>query len=194
MNCLIIYSHFNPESFNHALVEVLTETLSKSHHVKIRDLYALSFNPVLTKQDMDGLERGAPPSDIQTEQELVRWADTLFFVFPIWWSSMPAIMKGYIDRIFSFGFAYMADEKGAQGLLQGKKVYLVNTTGADEDTNNRYGVFQSMQNLVDVGIFQFCGMEVVGHQYFAAVQHVSAEERTVMISKFRSAVERFGAH
>ena len=191
MNCLIIYSHFNPESFNHALVDVLAETLSKSRHdVKIRDLYALSFNPVLTKQDMEGLERGAPPPDIQAEQEFVRWADALFFVFPIWWSSMPAIMKGYIDRIFSFGFAYTADEKGPQGLLQGKKVYLINTTGADEETNTQHGVFQSMQNLVDTGIFQFCGMEVAGHQYFAAVQHVSAEERTVMISKFRSAIER----
>ncbi|MDR2861453.1 MAG: NAD(P)H-dependent oxidoreductase [Syntrophobacterales bacterium] len=190
MNCLVIYSHFNPGSFNHALLDVLTETLSKSHDVKVRDLYALSFNPVLTGEDMAGLEQGAPPPDIQTEQELIRWADALFFVFPIWWSGMPAIMKGYIDRVFSFGFAYMMDEKGPQGLLPGKKVYIINTTGADEETNKQCGVFQSIQNLIDMGIFQFCGMEVAGHQYFTAVDHVSAEERTVMISKFRSAIER----
>jgi len=190
MNCLIIYSHFNPGSFNHALVEVLMETLGKSHQVKVRDLYALSFNPVLTVQDMEGLERGTPSPDVQAEQDLVRWADALFFVFPIWWSSMPAIMKGYIDRIFSFGFAYTMGEMGPQGLLQGKKVYLINTTGADEETNKQHGVFQGIQNLIDMGIFQFCGMEVAGHQYFAAVPYVSDEERTVMISKFRSVVER----
>jgi len=193
MNYLVIYSHFNPESFNHAVLEVLTETLGKSHHVKVRDLYALSFNPVLTGQDMEALERNAPPHDIQEEQELIRWADALFFVFPIWWSGMPAIMKGYIDRVFSFGFAYTADEGGTRGLLPGKKVYLINTTGADEESNNRGGIFQSVQNLIDVGIFQFCGMEVAGHQYFTAVTYVSAEERTVMLSKFRSAIERLGA-
>ena len=103
---------------------------------------------------------------------------------------MPAILKGYIDRVFSFGFAYTVDESGSRGLLVGKKVYLVNTTGADEQTNIESGVFQSMHNLTDIGIFQFCGMELIGHNYFTAVPYVTDDERRVMISKFRSAVER----
>lgn len=189
MNYLIIYGHFSPESFNHALLEVLTGSLTTAHNVKVRDLYALNFNPVLTGGDMEALEKGTPPADIQAEQDLICWADALIFVYPIWWSAMPAILKGYIDRVFSLGFAYTVEETGPRGLLEGKKVYIFNTTGADEDTNRECGVFQSMHNLNDIGIFQFCGMEMAGHNYFTAVPYVTDDERRVMLSKFRSAVE-----
>jgi NAD(P)H dehydrogenase (quinone) len=192
MNYLIIYGHFSPESFNHALLEVLTGTLATAHNVKVRDLYALHFNPVLNGEDLEALGKGTPPADIQAEQDLVRWADVLIFVYPIWWSGMPAILKGYIDRVFSFGFAYTVDENGPRGLLGEKKVYIINTTGADEETNREYGVFQSMHNLTDVGVFQFCGMEMAGHNYFTAVPYVTDDERRVMISKFRSAIENLG--
>jgi NAD(P)H dehydrogenase (quinone) len=191
MNYLVVYGHFSPTSFNHALLEILTGALGTAHNVKVRDLYALNFNPVLTGGDMEALEKGTPPTDIRVEQDLVRWADVLIFIYPIWWSSMPAILKGYIDRVFSFGFAYTVDETGPRGLLGDKKVYIVNTTGADEETNSQHGVFQSMHNLTDIGIFQFCGMEIAGHNYFTAVPYVTDDERRVMISKFRSAVENF---
>jgi NAD(P)H dehydrogenase (quinone) len=190
MNYLIIYSHFNTSSFNHALLEILTDTLGQSHTVRVRDLYALHFNPVLTEADTADLEKGTPPEDIRTEQELIRWADKLIFVYPIWWSGMPAMLKGYIDRVFAFGFTYTVDENGPRGLLAGKKVHIVNTTGADEETNKEYGVFQSMYNLTDIGIFSFCGMEVTGHNYFTAVPYITDDERRVMLSKFRSTVER----
>ena len=190
MNYLIVYGHFNTSSFNRALLDILTGTLGASHNVKVRDLYDIHFNPVLTGADIKALEQGTPPADIQTEQELIRWADAIVFVYPIWWSGMPAILKGYIDRVFSFGFAYTVDETGPRGLLGDKKVYIVNTTGADEETNTEYGVFQSMHNLTDVGIFQFCGMEMAGHNYFTAVPYVTDDERRVMLSKFRSAIER----
>ncbi len=190
LNYLLIYAHYNPASFNRALLDILNTTLSAAHHVELRDLYALGFNPVLSAGDVEALEKGAPPPDIATEQNLIRRADVLVFVYPIWWSSMPAILKGYIDRVFSFGFAYTVDENGPQGLLEGKKVYLVNTTGADEETNSECGVFQSMHNLTDIGIFRFCGMEITGHHYFTAVPYVEDDERRVMLSKFRSAVEK----
>lgn len=190
MNYLIIYGHENPKSFNHALLEVLTGALGETHQLEVRDLHALHFNPVLTCADMEALEKGTPPADIQTEQDFVRWADVLIFLYPIWWSSMPALIKGYIDRVFSFGFAYTVDENGPRGLLTGKKVHIINTTGADEETNSEYGVFQSMHNLTDVGIFQFCGMEITGHNYFTAVPYVTDDERRVMLAKFRSTVER----
>ena len=190
MNYLIVYGHFNPSSFNRALLDILTGTLSASNNVNVRDLYGIHFNPVLTGADIEALEKGTPPADIKAEQDLIRWADAMIFVYPVWWSGMPAILKGYIDRVFSFGFAYTVDEAGPRGLLANKKVYIVNTTGADEETNTEYGVFQSMHNLTDVGIFQFCGMEMAGHNYFTAVPYVTDDERQVMLSKFRSAIER----
>ena len=190
MNYLIVYGHFSPSSFNRALLDILTSTLGASHNVKVRDLYDLHFNPVLTGGDVEALEQGTPPADIQTEQEFIRWADAVVFVYPVWWSGMPAILKGYIDRVFSLGFAYTVDETGPRGLLGNKKVYIVNTTGADEETNTEYGVFQSIHNLTDVGIFQFCGMELAGHNYFTAVPYVTDDERRVMLSKFRSTIER----
>jgi NAD(P)H dehydrogenase (quinone) len=184
MKILIVYSHFNPASFNHALLKILQDNLGANNIIKTKDLYAENFNPVLTMADMLALEQGTPSPDIRAEQEFVEWADMIIFVYPIWWQSMPAILKGYIDRVFSFGFAYTVDESGPRGLLMGKKVYIVNTTGATEEENIQSGVFESIRKLTDIGIFSFCGMEVIGHHYLSGVPYVTDKERQKMLDGF----------
>ena len=124
MNYLIIYAHPNPGSFNHAIMETITEELRHNGKgVKIRDLYQMGFNSVLKSEDFANMQRGSVAQDVKEEQELIRSAEVMIFVYPLWWAGMPAMLKGYIDRVFSEGFAYRISDTGIAGLLTGKKVF-----------------------------------------------------------------------
>ncbi|MEJ1715164.1 NAD(P)H-dependent oxidoreductase, partial [Escherichia coli] len=74
----------------------------KGHEVEVRDLYEMQFQPTLGRSEMIG----GIGEDVVVEQEYLKWADVITFIYPIWWTGLPAIMKGYIDRVFSYGFAY----------------------------------------------------------------------------------------
>lgn len=186
MKYLIIYAHPNPASFNHAILETISTELKKNKKAfKVRDLYKLKFNPILKAQELTG----SLPQEIKKEQNYIRSADTLIFIFPIWWSSMPAMLKGYIDRVFSFQFAYDIMPDGtAVGLLQGKKVFLISTTGASKEEYEKMGAFKMMTMSMDGAIFQFAGMEVIGHKYLSSVPSVSAKERKNMLKEVRELV------
>jgi NAD(P)H dehydrogenase (quinone) len=186
MKYLIIYSHPNTASFNHAIMETISEELIKSNKdFEVRDLYKIHFNPVLSAEDLAAIQNGAVPHDIKTEQDYIRSADTLIFISPIWWSSMPAMLKGYIDRVFSLKFAYDIPADGVIGLLKGKRVFIVSTTGAAKEDYDKMGAFQIMNQSMDMAIFQFCGMEVIGHKYFSSVPYVSDQDRKQMLEELR---------
>ncbi len=184
MKQLIVYSHPNPLSFNHAILDTLTRALqAKGDEVVVRDLYALNFDPVLKAADFEALHQGGVADDVRAEQDQVRWADIITFIYPVWWASMPAITKGYIDRVFSHGFAYAYDANGPRGLLQGKKVMVISTQGAPEAYYASNGMFQSMGQTIDDGIFRFCAIEVLGHRYFGEVPTTTPENRAKMLEE-----------
>ena len=189
MKYLIIYAHPSPASFNHAILETVSGELSK--HKKdftVRDLYKLNFNPVLTEEDFAAIRNGKVKQDIMPEQDLIRAADTIILIFPIWWSSMPAMLKGYIDRVFTIKFAYDVTADGIAGLLQGKKVFLISTTGASKEDYDKVGAFEMMTSSIDMAIFQFCGMEVIGHKFFSAVPNISDQDRKQMLEDLKGIV------
>jgi NAD(P)H dehydrogenase (quinone) len=193
MNCLIIYSHPNPASFNHAIQESLVKSLKENgKNVRTRDLYAMNFDPVLKADDFETFLRGKTPRDIEIEQEHIRWADVLIFIYPIWWAGMPAITRGYVDRVLSKGFAYEETPQGPKGLLQGKKVYIINTMGAPLSVYEEMGIFKAMDTIYDQQLFGFCGFKVLGHKYFGSVQSVSDEERKRMLTEVDGIVAGFG--
>ncbi len=186
MKYLVIYAHPNPASFNHAILETISEELKKKKKdFKVRDLYRTGFNPILSTKDLTAIQKGAVPKDVKKEQDYISKADALIFIFPIWWSAMPAMLKGYIDRVFSIGFAYDIKEDEAIGLLKGKKVFLVSTTGASRKDYEKMGAFKMMNMSIDMAIFQFSGMKMIGHKYFSSVPYVSQQERKKMLKELR---------
>jgi NAD(P)H dehydrogenase (quinone) len=190
MKYLIIYAHPNPKSFNHAIMETISEELKKKKkEFKVRDLYKIGFNSALSTKDLSAIQNGVVPKDIKKEQNYISKADTIVFIFPIWWSSMPAILKGYIDRVFSLKFAYDITEDGVFGLLKGKKVFLVSTTGASKVDNEKMGAFKMMNMSIDMAIFQFSGMKVIGHKYFSSVPYVSQQDRKKMLKELKLLVK-----
>lgn len=123
MRHLIIYAHPNENSLNHSVLKTVVENLEAQYHeIVIRDLYTNGFDPVLSLTDMQGQRMGKVSDDVKLEQDYISWAEQITFIYPIWWTGLPAIMKGYIDRVFSYGFAYCYDQGIQKGLLKGKKL------------------------------------------------------------------------
>lgn len=190
MKYLVVYVHPSPKSFNHAILETISGELKKGEkEFKVRDLYKIGFNPVLSTKDLSAIEKGAVPEDIKKEQNYISKADTLIFIFPIWWSAMPAMLKGYIDRVFSLKFAYDITADRVIGLLTGKKVFIVSTTGASKEDYQKMGAFKMMNMSIDMAIFQFSGMKVIGHKYFSSVPYVSHQDRKKMLKELKLLVK-----
>ena len=178
MKQLIVYAHPNPASFAHAILETLEETYkAQGHEVVVRDLYALGFDPVLTGNDFAAMKAGALPEDIQTEQAHITWADCITVVHPVWWGGLPAILKGYFDRLLLPGFAYSYGPEGIVGLLKGKKVIVVANHGNPAEYYEASQMYASMRRVEDGGIYEFCGLEVLEHIYNPSVPMVDDATR-----------------
>lgn len=189
MKCLVVYSHPNPESFNHAVLEVVTETLkSEGHEVVVRDLYAIGFEPALKASDFEDIQSGNLSQDIKEEQGHIAWADVVTVVHPVWWTGLPAMYKGYIDRVFCYGFAYSFDAKGLVPQLKGKKVLIINTQGTPKAAYDASGMFEAMKMTSDTGIYKFCGLEVIDHIFLPAVPTVNDEVRKSYLAQVKEAV------
>jgi NAD(P)H dehydrogenase (quinone) len=177
MKYLIVYAHPSPKSFNHALLEAVTDKLKKSgHEIAVRDLYNTNFKPALEGADFVALGKGQPLNDVAEEQRHVKWADKIVFIHPVWWFGMPAILKGYIDRVFSKGFAYDYAKDGLKGLLTGKSVIVFNTTGGSAGDYEKYGFNTALKATQDNGIYGLCGLKVELHKFFYAIPTSSPEE------------------
>lgn len=177
MHVLIIYAHPEPASFNAALLEARVPGLSAlDHTVEVSDLYRMKFDPVLKGEDyfdrvdpshvspyteaLHAAETGSFSPDILAEMEKVRRADLLIFQFPLWFSSWPAIMKGWVDRVFQAGFAFRNDAMYETGLLRKKRAFLVITVGTRLKTYSDEGPCGDIRDLI-LPITHTC-LEAVG--------------------------------
>ncbi len=183
MKHLIIYSHFNKDSFASSIKDVIREQLIKSgHEVIIRDLYELDFNPVLSLEDKQIMMGGAMPEDIKKEQDILSSADYVHFVFPIWWTGLPAMVKGYIDRVFTYGWAYEMRDGNIVGLLN-KKMTIVNTHGFPSEYYTQVGMYDAFKNTIVNGIFNFSGFEVVKHHLFGSIPYIDDTARKEILKE-----------
>jgi NAD(P)H dehydrogenase (quinone) len=192
MKVVVIYAHPNPLSFNAAIAAVVKEELGKkSAEVKFKDLYAMNWNPVLSAQDFEGIQKGTIPEDIKTEQADISWADAVIVICPVWWTSVPAILKGYIDRVFTNGFAYEYSAAGVKGLLNGKNALLITTSGSDEESNQQSGMVELITKSVAYAVFGFSGFAKCDHTNFFAVPTASDNERQEMLTELRQLINKF---
>lgn len=130
MKVLVIYAHPSSKSFNHALVESFIEGLKKAkHEYEVIDLYKERFNPVLNDVESHGDSVTGLSDDVAAYQQKIKSADCLAFVFPTYWFRGPAILEGFIDRIFSAGFAFKYIKSMPKGLFPDKKAVVIQTYG-----------------------------------------------------------------
>ncbi|MBY0220742.1 NAD(P)H-dependent oxidoreductase [Paenibacillus illinoisensis] len=189
MKHLIVYAHPHADSFNRAILNTAVETLeAQGHEVVVRDLYALEFQPVLSAADTASMRAGQNPQDIATEQKFITDADAITFIYPIWWTGLPAILKGYVDRVFAYGFAYASSEAGIEKLLTGKKGLIINTHGTPSDIYDQIGMTASMKMTSDVGIFDFVGIESVDHLFFGSIGYLDDAAYQSMLEQVKQTV------
>lgn len=187
MRHLIIYTHPNENSLNHNLLNTVVETLhARNEEVVVRDLYAIGFDPVLSLNDMQGQRMGKVSADVKTEQEYISWAEQITFIYPIWWTGLPAVMKGYIDRVFSYGFAYRYDQGVQKGLLKGKTTIIINTHGKSHDEYEKMGMDKALTLTSDNGIFIYSGLEIIRHLLFDKADKASAEDLEIWKEQIKS--------
>lgn len=108
MRCLVVFAHPAPTSFGHALKDATVDGLHRGgHEVTVIDLYADGFDPCLSADELDAYETiGADHPTLGHHIEHLRRAEALVFVYPTWWSGLPAILKGWIDRTMLPGVAF----------------------------------------------------------------------------------------
>lgn len=192
MNVMIVYAHPNPGSFNAAIAATVREEAEKKGaKVKFRDLYAMNWDPILKDSDFEAYQSGNLPADIKTEQEDLRLADAVIMVAPVWWTGVPAILKGYIDRVFSNGFAFEYTATGPRGLLTGKKGLLITTSGADERTARQGTMLETIRRAAVNSVFGFCGFDLYQYKNFFGVPRSTDQQRADMLGELRQYIRLF---
>lgn len=190
MRHLVVFSHPNPKSFNQAILKTYAQALrSAGHQVRVRDLYKIKFDPVLKAGELAGFPKGCYPKDIQREQGHIRWAQVITLICPIWWGGFTGNLRGYLDRVFSLGFAY---DETAKGLLTDKKVFAINTLGAPLKVYEDAGLIRAINMTMDEIAFKFAGLNILGHKYFGSVTSCSDAERKAMLGEVAQIAKTIG--
>ncbi|ABC23861.1 NAD(P)H-dependent oxidoreductase [Rhodospirillum rubrum] len=166
MHALIVVAHPDQTSLTHAVAQQVAQGLTAAaagHSVELADLAAEGFDPRFTEADLAFFHKRADsPVDIAAEHARLDRADALVLVYPLYWWSFPALLKGWIDRVFTNGWAYEEEEGGKViKKLRRLEVHLIAIGGADQRTIARHGYVDAMKTQIDHGIFGYCGPRVV---------------------------------
>ena len=195
MKHLIISAHPNPQSFNRALVEeVIKATRQVGAETVVRDLYTLDFNPVLSWSELNATMEGIVTAEIKFEQKLIVEAELITFIYPLWWMGFPAILKGYLDRVLSYGFAYQNENNISVGLLGNKKIQQFITMGNSIEKYQQLGFDKALKSCLVDGLFNFCGITDIQHDIFGNIHLLDETDRqTILISVFEKTFKNLTA-
>ena len=192
MHNLIIYAHPNHTSFNHAILETVIASAEQAQmEISVRDLYKIGFNPVLTWDEFTQINQGKTPFDIQQEQNLIKQADLITLIYPLWWMGFPAILKGYFDRVLSHGFAYETDESGSRGLLNDKKMLQFITLGNNVQEYEKRGFLQALDHTLINGLFNYCGITDIEHHFLGDIHIIDDQARTQILTNVQQIILQY---
>ncbi|WP_114394628.1 NAD(P)H-dependent oxidoreductase [Oleisolibacter albus] len=189
MNVLLVFAHPEPRSLTGALRDVaVAELTAQGHRVRLSDLYAQGWKAQVDRADFPVLEpeerlmvaaasgrafaAGALTADVRAEQEKLRWADAVLFQFPLWWFGMPAILKGWVERVYAYGFGYGVGEHSdrrwgdryGEGTLAGKRAMLLVTAGGWAEHYGPRGINGPIDDLlfpIQHGVLFYPGFTVL---------------------------------
>ena len=188
MKILIIYAHPNHQSFNEAILKQVLTGISKEHTVKTLDLYAEGFDPMLRFDEHNQRRDLAKVNEMAAYRELITWVDKLIFIFPIWWGGMPAILKGFIDRVFVAGFAYSYKKVGLEGRLRGRSAWIVTTHNTPSFV---LPFVQDYGRILKNQVLKACGVSPVRLTELPMVEKVTDEKRRQFLEKINHIFPHF---
>ncbi|MGU3390791.1 NAD(P)H-dependent oxidoreductase [Sphingomonas sp. M1A8_2b] len=170
----VILCHPDPHSFNHALADAYCEAVrGAGQEVVVRDLYALGFDPVLKAEERPTLAAPVRSPDVAAELDMLAGSDVFVLIYPIWFGSPPAMMKGYIERVLGTGVRPDAVQKRQRTeLLGGKRLLSFTTSAASDVWLNEQGQEQGLRSVLDTYLVHAFGMHAQDHKRF---DHVTAD-------------------
>jgi NAD(P)H dehydrogenase (quinone) len=166
------------------------EARHRDLQVEVRDLYAMDFDPRLSASELPGAD-GSLPADLLRERELL--ADTAVFAFfyPFWFNAPPAILKGYMERVFGLGFAYEPVAGGTKPLLGGRKMLVVSSSGAPREWVEGTGAWEAERQIFDTHFAAVCGLELIDHLHFGSIlPNTRSDFVEACADRVRSAVQK----
>jgi len=201
MNVFIVLAHPEPQSINGALFRTAVTTLQATGHaVQTSDLYAMKFDPVSDRrnfttihdpdyfkqqlEEIHATERGGFVPEIEAEMQKLEWCDLMLWQFPLWWFSVPAMLKGWVDRVFAMGRTYGLGRIYEQGVFRGKRALLSLTTGGPAEAYRKGGFngdIDAILRPIQRGMLQFVGFEVLApHIVYAPVRQTDEQRQAVL--------------
>jgi NAD(P)H dehydrogenase (quinone) len=214
MRVFIVHAHPEPKSFNGAMTRTAVDALTEAgHDVRVSDLYRMGFDPVSGRANFTSVanpevfrqqaeeafaaQRDGFAAEIQTEMDKLFWCDALILQFPLWWFGLPAILKGWVDRVFaSGGRIYGGGKWYDRGVFAGKRAMLSLTIGgpatlyADDGLN---GALDGILFPIQHGMLYFTGFSVVEPFVVHAPARMTDAERAAEFARYHDRVLRLGA-
>ena len=171
MKHLVVLAHPRQASFTHQVcVTYIDAVQALGHHIVLRDLYAMKFNPVASADEASTRPPTGPAPDVQVEMDHLVAADVVTFISPVWWIAPPAIMKGWLDRVLrGGGFAYGYGPSGPRGALVGKQGLVFTSSGSTEREFIDSRKLEAIRVMWGTGTLEFCGIKLLDHLHFGPV-------------------------
>jgi len=208
MRIFIVHAHHEPSSFNGALTNEAVRSLAAAgHEVIVSDLYAMSFDPVSDRRNFTTVseagqlkqqneesyasEHDGFVPELQAEMDKLVWCDVLILQFPLWWLGLPAILKGWVDRVLAVGRAYGGGRYFSKGVFSSKRAMCSVTVGGSAEAYSpagAYGPFETIFFPINHGILSFVGFTVVEPFVVHAPARMGAHDRLACLARYRERV------
>ena len=208
VNVFIVHAHHEPASFNGALTRTAEAALTEAgHDVRVSDLTAMAFDPVSDRrnfttvkdagylkqqrEEKHATEHDGFAADVAAEQEKLFWCDLLVFQFPLWWFGLPAILKGWVDRVLAMGRTYGGGKWYDDGVFAGKRAMASLTTGGGPDIYAPDGLNGDLDQIlfpINHGIFRFVGFDVLEPFVVWGPTRLDDVQRAAELDRYRQRV------
>jgi putative NADPH-quinone reductase len=204
MNILLVFAHPEPQSFNGALLRTAIATLETAgHQVQVSDLYAQPFEAVSDRRNFTTVQNAGYfkqqreevyatahqsfAAEVEAELQKLAWCDILIWQFPLWWFGVPAVLKGWVDRVFAMGRAYGAGQFYETGVFRGKRALLSLTTGSGSPAEayqpgGLQGDLLGILRPIHRGMLQFTGFTVLVPHVVYGPARLSDEQRAAELA------------
>jgi NAD(P)H dehydrogenase (quinone) len=177
MKQAVIVAHPNLDSYTVSVANAYRESAEAAGGVVVfRDLYRMGFDPCLHAEEIPGSPNYRVREDVAGERALISDVEAFVLVYPLWLNAPPAILKGYIDRVFGFGFGFGAENSGLEPRLSGRKLLSITSSGAPRHWVVDTGALNAVRTLFDTHLAKVCGLAVLDHIHFGSITPTMTKE------------------
>ena len=213
MKVFVVYWHPEPQSFNGAMFRTACTTLAATgHEVKISDLHEMRFDPISSRknfstvkdpnylklqiEEIHATEMNGFSEEIESEIRKLEWCDLMIWQFPLWWFGLPAVLKGWVDRVLAMGRTYGGNRIYRSGVFRGKRALLSLTTGGPEGAYRKEafnGDIAAILRPIQRGMLQFVGFDVLAPQIVYGPVRLTEEQRKHALAAYADRLQAIGS-